>query len=138
MAGDQRQRHKGRASDGGKYTRLYRWMTHSPAWRSLKPVERCVYFELAERFNGSNNGRIAMSQRELGERVGCGKATVHRSLLTLIERGFIVQTRRGSFRTKGNHEASEWRLTEHPTDGAASTKEFMRWSPDRPNLVRVV
>lgn len=127
MAGDQRQRLKGRSTDDGKHTRLYRWLTRSPAWRSLKPAERCVYLELAERFNGSNNGRISMSLRELEERVGVSKATASRALSVLVDRGFIVQTKEGSFRRKVRH-ASEWRLTEHPTESGPATKEFVRWS----------
>jgi hypothetical protein len=36
---------------------------NSAAWKDLNAVERAIYVELMYRYNGSNNGRIALHVR---------------------------------------------------------------------------
>ena len=103
-------------------------MMKTAAWKSLNCVERGVYIELAKRYGGTNNGRLACSLRQLAEELHIGKATVKRALDCLQERDFIICMKRGGFSMKVRH-ATEWRLTEYKCDvtGALPTKEFMRW-----------
>ncbi len=98
-----------------RYLRLFHWMMASPAWNSLSPIARAVYIQLAARYMGSNNGRIPFSVREDVADLQVSKSTVHRSLLELVDRGFIVPLKRGAFSLKLKH-ATEWRLTEHTCD----------------------
>jgi hypothetical protein len=113
-----------------RHIRLYHWMLNSPAWQSLSPIARCLYIEMASRYAGvdSNNGRIPYSVREGAEALVIGKATAHKALGDLVERGFIVPIKAGVFTLK---RATEWRLTEFACDvtNAAATKDFMRWEP---------
>jgi hypothetical protein len=57
-----------------RYVSLRYWMLQSPAWQSLPGGARALYIEMAQRYNGSNNGRIPYSVRE----------AVHRSTSAII------------------------------------------------------
>jgi hypothetical protein len=99
------------------------------AWRSLTPVCRQLYVEIARRYNGSNNGRIPYSVRQACADLHIGKATASTAFRVLGERGFIVAVQKGAFSWKIRH-ATEWRLTEFPCDvtNELATKGFARWS----------
>lgn len=129
----------GRTSRDSKHVRLYRWMLETAAWKDLTVCDRAVYLEFAARYHGpgSGNGRIPMSVRELAMALGIGKSSAATSIKRLIERGFIVCTKEGTFQWK-DRRASEYRLTEYPCDitGQIATKEFARWSPQKQNTVR--
>jgi hypothetical protein len=68
---------------------------NSPAFRSLRPVEVAVLLLLASKFNGRNNGAIALGVREAARRCHCGKSTAHRALARLQGTGLITLTYRG-------------------------------------------
>jgi hypothetical protein len=117
-----------------RHVRLYHWLMDSAAWKSLNATERAVYVDIASIYAGlgSNNGRIHYSVREGAERLHISKDKVARALATLVERGFIVAEKRGAFNLKGRpHQATEWRLTEFPSDISSdfASKEFTRWKP---------
>ncbi len=122
----------GRSKGEARHVRLYHWVLESAAWKSLKAIDRAIYIEVCQRFNGTNNGFIAYSVREAAASFDIGKSTASRALERLAERGFIVATVAGSFGYKIRH-STRWRLTEHPSaDGELPSKEFMRWSPSVP------
>lgn len=111
-----------------------RYLLESRAWQSLSPVARSAYLELAQRYFGNNNGRIALSARTLAERLSTGRATASRALADLTDRGFIEAARAGGFSVKsGERRSTEWRLTSHRCDktGAPPSKNFMRWEPGK-------
>jgi hypothetical protein len=114
-----------------RYVSLRYWLIRSAAWKSLPGMARALYLELAERYNGCNNGRISYSVREGAEALHISKSTSKQLLDLLKDRGFLVCTKRGAFSLKATRDASEWRLTEHPNDTPPghATKEFMRWQP---------
>lgn len=130
-----RHNHKGRSTTE-RFVSLPYWMLQSPAWRSLSPVARSVFVELAAIYNGSNNGRLALSARDAAERVCCSKNTAARAFAELIQKGFVDLCSRGHFDRKTPH-AAEYRLTLHPCDrsGERSSKRFMSWHPDQPKSV---
>jgi DNA-binding transcriptional regulator YhcF (GntR family) len=105
-------------------------MMESVAWRSLKPAERAVYVELRRRFNGVNNGWLALSVRDAAERCNINKDTASKALATLQERGFTECVTPGGFTRKVRH-ATEWRLLDERCNktGALPSKAFMRWRP---------
>lgn len=129
---------KGRSKGDARHVRLYHAMMKSPAWRTLDPVARCAYVEIASRYGGqgSNNGRIPYSLRELAGALGTSKATSLRALHRLVEHGFIVQTRAGAFNVK-KRIASEWRLTEYPCDVTRelATRAYLRWENQNTGIV---
>jgi hypothetical protein len=136
---DHLMRMKGRKGTAARHVRLYHFMLESAAWQSLDPVGRALYVEMANRYRGSNNGRITFSVREGAALLHVSKATAARALSALLDRGFIVPTKIGAFSLKIRH-ASEWRLTEHYCDvtGTEATKAFMRWRPELQNTVPLV
>jgi hypothetical protein len=125
-----RHNHKGRSTTE-RFVSLPHHMLRSPAWRSLSPVARCIFLELAAIYNGGNNGFIALSTRDAAKHTRCSKDTAARALIELTEKGFIVCCSRGHFDRKSPH-ASEYRLTLHSCNrtGEKASKGFMRWQPD--------
>jgi len=114
-----------------RWVQLKYWLLKSPAWRSLTGNAAKLYVELAMRYNGSNNARIAYSVRETAKALNVSFQTAMRSLQLLQDRGFIVCTRKGAFSLKAAPSAREWRLTEYAnhTPPEHATKDFMRWQP---------
>jgi hypothetical protein len=98
-----------------RYVKLRHWLLKSQAWNSLSGNARALYVELAQRYNGSNNGRIPYSMRD-GVTLHISHHTVSHLLGILQDRGFIVCTRKGYFSVKTTRDASEWRLTEYDCD----------------------
>ena len=117
-----------------RYLRLRYWFLNSLAWKSLPVGPRALYLDMAQRYNGSNNGRISYSVREGAAALHVSKGSVKNWLDVLQERGFIACTRRGAFSLKTTRDASEWRLTEYDCDTLPlhATKDFMRWTPPEP------
>jgi hypothetical protein len=115
----------------GGFVALPKYMRESLAWRTLKPVPRTAFVELAGLYNGVNNGWLAMSARTLATAINVSRATAARALMELTERGFIEQTRCGAFTCK-LRLASEWRLTLHHCDktGDLPSKAYTKWRPE--------
>lgn len=124
---DKKGRSKGQIRD---FVALERYLLKSPAWRSLDAVARAAYVEIAQAYNGSNNGRIVMSARMLAEGINVSKDTAARKIHILIECGFIERVKQASFTMKVRH-AAEYRLTAFSCDvsGAHASKSFMRGQP---------
>lgn len=115
-----------------RHTMLFHYMLDSQAWKSLGPIPRAVYLDLAKRYYGTNNGRIGYSIRCAVDELHIGNATAKRALDALQERGFIVAMKRGHFNVKVRL-ASEWRLTQFACDVSPNiaTKDFMTWTPNK-------
>lgn len=115
-------------------------MLKSEAWMATTTQARAVLIELHLRFNGFNNGRIALSVRDAAEACRISKNTVTRALRELQEKGFVRLMTAGSFNLKVPH-AAEWCLTEHPNSAAGerlSTMDFMKWrAPKKENAVPI-
>ena len=79
---------------------LERYLLRTVAWRSLKALARAAYIEICFCFDGKNNGRIQMSARNLGDRLGVDKATASRALKELEANGSIVIVRKSHFSQK--------------------------------------
>ena len=108
----------------------------SEAWKSLTPVPRALFVEVAQRWNGFNNGQIGLGIREAGRAIHVKHTTACWAFRVLQERGFLVLTRDSSFDQK--RLAREWRVTAYPMGDyrnptALATKEFMRWRPPTGN-----
>ncbi len=68
-----------------------------------------AYIALRSRFNGSNNGLIALSSRDAASMMGVSIATAARAINELEKFGFVEKTKVGTFSIK-NREATEYRL----------------------------
>ena len=48
-----------------RFLQLHHRLLKSQAWHMLTPLQRCGYIEIAQLYDGTNNGRLAMSVRRL-------------------------------------------------------------------------
>lgn len=120
----------GRSIGQTRFLKLEHWILKTVAWRSLPPASRAVYVEIAQRYNGSNNGEISMSVREVAGLVHIAKDTATKVFHELEDKGFIRRNLCGSFNWKLKH-ATTWILTEHPFNDQPATKDFARWTPKK-------
>lgn len=110
-----------------RFTLLEEWFQTSPAWASLKPGPRALYVELRRRFNGYNNGRLYLSNREAAKALNINKGTAGNYFAKLRELGFIAVTKGHHLGPDGVGQSDHYRLTELPCDSKPATKDFMKW-----------
>ncbi len=111
-----------------RHIRLHHWLLESPAWSSLNPCARAALIVFYSLYNGSNNGEIFLSIRQLAGLLVVNPRTASKALADLTERGFVRIKQKGSFSQKVKH-ATEWILTEFPCGDHSETKDFMMWRP---------
>jgi DNA-binding transcriptional MocR family regulator len=120
----------GRSAGARRFVMLEHDLLESPAWKSLRPVERALYVAIVQRFNGFNNGDISLSCREAALDLGTGKGTISTAYGVLLKRGFIEVTKGSAFNMK-TKVAARYRLTSHPVDHGnkrmPATNEWKRW-----------
>ncbi len=112
-----------------RHIRLYHSVTGSEAWRHLSGNGIKVLLALLRIYNGGNNGELFFSDRKGAEESGLSRNTVRRALVELMDKGFIVCTKPGSFKHK-QLQAATYRLTWLPWPGgnpAAPTRDFEKW-----------
>lgn len=121
-----RRKRKGKS----KFIMIESYVKLSVAFQSLSPNARSVYIEIKWRYDGTNNGRIGLGERDLAAELGIGRDTARRALQELLTTGFITKAKASGFNIK-HRAATEWRLTEYTCDvtGELPTKNFMRWAP---------
>lgn len=117
---------------------LPHFVVDSAAWHSLTSQQINIVLVLLRRYDGRNNGRLALSARDAASQCRINKDTAVAAFRVLIARGFIERTAEGSFAYKKLHSA-EWRLTWLKCDrtGEVPTMAFQRWRPDKNNSVRI-
>jgi len=111
------------------FVMLYNFMADTPAWRSLKPAPRALYFEIKRQYNGHNNGRVLLSHRDAAKRLNCSYNSVGSWFTALEERGFIVCMQRPHLGPSGVGQTSHWRLTEYECEGIRPTHDYKVWKP---------
>ncbi|WP_288427132.1 hypothetical protein [uncultured Agrobacterium sp.] len=126
-----------------RFYQMNAWLTNSIAWRATNVYERALYGELKQRYNGTNNGDIALSHREAAAALNCSNKPVTAAFVGLQEKGLIKVQTLGSFQWKvgvgASGRSTRWILTELPVDYPEKvltpSKEFMRWKPPEKNAV---
>lgn len=113
-----------------KFVMVDGYIMRSDAWLALGGLGQAAYLFFKLKFDGLNNGRVAVSCRDLAAYLRVGKDTANRAIDKLEEIGFIAKMRASGFSLK-TRLATEWRLTEYPCDvtGELATKNFMKWVP---------
>ncbi len=118
-----------RAAAGPAFVQLHHWLMDSPAWGSLSPNARCVYFALKRLYDGRNNGLISFSARQAGSALGATHHTGNRALTELVDAGFVEIAEQSDFNRKMKM-ARTYVLTEVPDDrpgrSRIASKAFMR------------
>lgn len=89
-----------RGSKGAEsFFKAPRFVRNTTAWRQLSPVAMAAWLAFGWEFFGSNNGRIAMSCRQLAGKLNIGKTAA----------AAAIQTQSGSY--SGKRRTAEYRLT---------------------------
>jgi hypothetical protein len=117
---------------GPTFIQMFHWMVDLPAWHSLSPRAVVAYLELARRYNGTNNGNLHLSVRELAEAWNWSQGTASYAIKELVEKGFIEITRASGFNVKDRkRQAAEYRLTIFFCDRTqqSASKAFTKWRP---------
>ena len=88
---------------------------------------------LKQRYKGMNNGRIILSVRQASDNLNISKTSASKAFRELQALGFVEVVIVGSFDSRKDGRATEWRLTEHSCDvsGQLPTKRFMSWVPEK-------
>lgn len=133
-----RRRSKG-IPNSERFFQMHVWLISSEAWKATNVYERCLYMELKQRYNGTNNGEIPLSHREAQLALNCSNKPVMAAFAGLINKGFIRPGQVGSFHWKvgggAGGRSTRWILTEYPVDlplrSLIAEKTFMRWKPEK-------
>lgn len=122
-----------------RFAAIYFWEMDLDAYRHLSVYGRALLLEFRRKFNGSNNGDIAMSVRDAARLLRCNKNTAFKALRELEDKGWIRAAATGSFHWKAEaggrkfRAATTWRITNQPiglgTD-TKETKEYVKWKPE--------
>ena len=116
---------------GEKFLAIFRHTYRTDAWRALKPADRVLYLVLLMRYDGFNNGRITLSQRDAATDMNvANRKTVAASFRALEEHGFIKTVVPSGFNRK-DRVAGVFSLREHRDDrkGEPPAKTYMEWRP---------
>lgn len=109
------------------FVKLTRNLLESEAWKHASPEARCIYIAIRQRYNGTNNGELALSCRDAAKVIQGSKNTASRKLNELMEKGLIKNCHKGVFR---NRWASTWILTNENYNGLSPTGEWKQWRPE--------
>jgi hypothetical protein len=119
----------------GTFSIIRHDIVKSPAFHSLSLLARQIWLELLLRFNGRNNGDIALSCREVAELMNVSKNTAARAFRELLDRGLVRIGQDSSFTVK-TRLSRRWRLTHESVDRSPPTNEWRAWgSPKKQNTV---
>jgi Helix-turn-helix domain len=102
---------RGRSKKGPPFVQLFQWVMKSDQWLALSAIEKAAYPQLASRFNGTNNGRLALSARTLAEELHVSKDTAAKALNALVASGLIECSKWSGFNQKAERTSREYRLT---------------------------
>ena len=121
-----------------KWVQILFWEMELPAYRLMSAFGRALLVEFRRKFNGSNNGEIAMAVREAARLLSCHKDTAAKALRELEDKGWIRPRKKGSFHMKSEaggrkfRAATTWRITNKPVSlgvDIPDTKEYIKWRP---------
>jgi hypothetical protein len=121
-----------KGNGGARFVQLFHWMLKMPVWHSLSPRAVVAYLELARRYDGTNNGSLHLSARELAQAWNWSKGAASYAIKELVEKGFIEITRASGFNVKDRkRQAAEYRLTACFCDRTrrSASKTFTKWRP---------
>jgi len=97
----------------GKFLRLPHEIYDGSAFKTLNHGDIVVLLLLLRKFNGHNNGAIALGVREAAAKCDCSMTTACRALSRLQQAGLIVATYKGHMVSDfGRPNApTRWRVT---------------------------
>ncbi|MDD7313165.1 MAG: hypothetical protein PUH03_02265 [bacterium] len=119
---------RGKAYDGERFMAISFPMFEHSSFKTLSDKARSILLLMLYRYNGSNNGEIHLTSREIQKWYGYGKGTAHQKLIELYEHGFIFPVKIGCFTTR---LGTIWRLTFKKTDKDIPTNDWKRFDKNK-------
>jgi hypothetical protein len=83
----------GRSNNRDRFFAVPHYILNTPAWKQFSVSARATWLEFGRVHNGLNNGRIAMSARFLGDRLGLSHDSAAKAIRELVTFGFLEVTR---------------------------------------------
>lgn len=111
---------------GGHWAGIPVCVIDSAAYKDCSVHAKAALVELVARMNGYNNGKIAVSQRQLTEALRCSPRKIVRCIAELMEHGLIDVHAEGKWKER---MAREYRITFVTTKNGSATNEYLRWKP---------
>ncbi|MFZ5701810.1 MULTISPECIES: hypothetical protein [Pseudomonadota] len=116
---------------GGQWAGLPWVVIDSPAYQALSLYARAVLVEIVRRMDGFNNGKIAISQREIAARLGTSNfRAIGKAIAELMQHGFLLVSAEGEW---AQRKAREYRLTFVSTQKGhliiPATNDYLHWAP---------
>lgn len=115
------------------HVRIYSRQMRSLAWLHLSGSATKVLLCIAGLERGDNNGQFFLSERKGAELTGLSRNTFHKSIVELIDKGFIYCTERGAFSRKIAHASCfglTWAAGPRGTIWRAPSHAYEAWRPD--------
>lgn len=117
----------GRESKKGGFCIFRHDFIDSLAFKSMSASSLQVYILLKRCFNGSNNGEIHLSCREISKKANISKNTAVKAFRELQAKGIITQKQEGNFI---DHMAAIWKLNTDKNKGEnRPSDEWKNWKP---------
>lgn len=113
---------------GGRWAGIPVCVIESAAYRDCSVHAKAALVELVARMNGYNNGKIAVSQRQLTEALRCSPRKIVRCVAELMEHGLIDVQAEGKWKER---MAREYRVTFVNTKNASASNDYVIWKPGR-------
>lgn len=118
------------------FTKMIRHTMEEPAWRALSTTAQALYPWLKMEWRGpeaNNNGKLRLSSRQAGERLGINHKTAARAFQELQAKGFIVLTEYAVLGVEGQSAAPAFEITEikMPHGAGDGRKLYRQWQPGR-------
>lgn len=114
---------------GGRWVGIPHAVIKSAAYQHLSLMARAVLVELVLEMNGYNNGRIALSQRQIAARLGNSNfRKISRATAELMEHGLVDVCAEGKWKQR---QARQFRLTFVNTTAGSfvpATNDYLNWS----------
>lgn len=128
---------RSRRSYEGKFVAVPVAIMETTAWRDLSGTAGKAWLAVCALYDGRNNGRLGVSSRALGERIGVHYTTAAAAILELENAGFLRRTKASSFSQR--RLAAEFRLTHRRDDrtGDPPSQEYKRPKLAADNVVNL-
>jgi hypothetical protein len=111
---------------GRRFIAMDHELIDHPAFMGLSARGKATVLLLLRRFNGSNNGKIPVSFRDIQAFVPCHPRNVEPTIKELEASRLAERTQKGVYRPGGDAVASLWRLTFLGTSNAPATHDYRR------------
>lgn len=132
--GNRRSNKKNYVRPGG-FVSIYRDIMKSPAYRDLKPTERCLLLEFQSLcWPHDRNGLLSISTANAAELLNVSEKTACKAFYILQDHGFIKLQLDFLWQQR---KARQWRLTCMPYNGQKPTDEWKQWEPGKPTHAAV-